>query len=116
MLLRFFILCFGQRAPAKLVGWFDRVWSSGFAYAPNPKMKVLKKALFIISAGKTIQTLEETGEVSAMNTVMLGDRIRNRAQEKEMFILDGTTRWDEELRNDKIKEHLKTAYNLGLNF
>ncbi len=50
-----------------------------------------------------------------MNTVMLGDRIRNRAQEKEMIILDGTTRWDEELRNDKVKEHLKTAYNLGLN-
>ncbi len=45
---------FWTEAPAKLVGWFDRVWSSGFAYAPNPKMKVLKKALFIVSAGKTI--------------------------------------------------------------
>jgi len=33
-----------------------------------------------------------------------------------MVILDGTTHWDEELREKKIKEHLKTAYNLGFNF
>ena len=47
---------------------------------------------------------------------MLGDRINNRAVEKEMVIFDGTTHWDEELRKKKIKEHLKTAYNLGLHF
>jgi len=79
-------------------------------------MKILKKALFILSAGKTLKALEESGEINAMRTVMLGDRIKNRAVEKEMVIFDGTTHWDEELRKKKIKEHLKTAYNLGLHF
>ena len=43
-----------------------------------------KKALFIVCAGKSMKSLIETGEKSAMETVMLGDRIRNRAKEKEM--------------------------------
>lgn len=107
---------FWTEAPAKLVGWFDRVWTCGFAYDPNPQMKTLKKALFILSAGNTLKSLEETGEAHAMRIVMLGDRIKNRAIEKEMVILDRTTHWDEELREKKIKEHLKTAYNLGFNF
>jgi NAD(P)H dehydrogenase (quinone) len=107
---------FWTEAPAKLIGWFDRVWTSGFAYAPNPNMKVLQKAMFILSAGKTLESLEETGEANAMRIVMLGDRIRDRAVEKEMVIFDGTTRWNEELRAERIKQHLKTAYDLGFNF
>lgn len=107
---------FWTEAPAKLVGWFDRVWTSGFAYNPNPQMNVLKKVLFILSAGKTIESLEETGESKAMRTVMLGDRIRNRALEKEMIIFDGTTHWDEGQRKERLVEHLNTAYKLGLDF
>lgn len=107
---------FWTESPAKLVGWFDRIWTSGFAYNPNPQMKVLKKALFILSAGKTMESLEETGESNAMRTVMMGDRIRNRALEKEMIIFDGTTHWDEEQRKERMAEHLITAYKLGLNF
>jgi NAD(P)H dehydrogenase (quinone) len=107
---------FWTEAPAKLVGWFNRVWTSGFAYSPNPKMKLLRKALFILSAGKTLKSLEETGEANAMRIVMLGDRIRNRAEVKEMIILDGTTHWDETQRKERIKEHLKTVYDLGFNF
>lgn len=42
---------FWTEAPAKLVGWFDRIWTTGFAYNPNPTMKVLEKALFIVCAG-----------------------------------------------------------------
>lgn len=107
---------FWTEAPAKLVGWFDRIWTSGFAYNPNPQMKVLKKALFILSAGKTMESLEETGESNAMRTVMMGDRIRNRALEKEMIIFDGTTHWDEEQRKERMAVHLNTAYKLGVNF
>ncbi|MBE5979180.1 MAG: flavodoxin family protein [Paenibacillaceae bacterium] len=107
---------FWTEAPAKLVGWFDRVWTSGFAYNPNPQMKILKKVLFMVSAGKTLESLEETGESNAMRIVMLGDRIRNRALEKEMIIFDGTTHWDEEQRNQRIAQHLLNAYKAGLNF
>lgn len=107
---------FWTEAPAKLVGWFDRVWSTGFAYNPNPQMKVLDKALVIACAGKSIETLMETGEKTAMETVMLGDRIRNRAKEKQMVILDNITHWNEELRENMVSGHLEEAYKLGLEF
>ncbi len=107
---------FWTEAPAKLVGWFDRVWTSGFAYNPNPTMKILEKALFLVCAGKTLHSLEEDGEKAAMETVMLGDRIRYRAKNKEMIIFDGITRWNEEERKERIPEHLREAYRLGSNF
>ena len=107
---------FWTEAPAKLVGWFDRVWTTGFAYNPNPTMKVLEKALCLVCAGKTIESLMETGEKSAMETVMLGDRIRNRAKEKEMVIFDGITHWDEKARSKNVPIHLSKAYEMGINF
>ncbi|MCI8372849.1 MAG: flavodoxin family protein [Lachnospiraceae bacterium] len=107
---------FWTEAPAKLVGWFDRVWTSGFAYNPHPQMKTLEKALIIACAGKSIQTLTETGERAAMETVMLGDHIRNRAKEKEMVILDDMTNWNKELRAKKLPIHLQNVYQLGIDF
>jgi len=107
---------FWTEAPAKLVGWFDRVWTTGFAYNPNPTMKVLEKAMCLVCAGKSMESLIETGEKSAMETVMLGDRIRNRAKEKEMVIFDGITHWDEEVRSKNIPRHLSKAYELGIHF
>lgn len=107
---------FWTEAPAKLVGWFDRVWTTGFAYNPKPKMKVLDKALAIACAGKSLKTLTETGEKAAMETVMLGDRIRSRAKEKQMVIFDNITHWNEELRENTMPMHLKEAYKLGVEF
>lgn len=107
---------FWTEAPAKLVGWFNRIWTTGFAYNPNPTMKVLEKALCIVCAGKSMESLTETGEKRAMETVMLGDRIRNRAKEKEMVIFDGITHWDEEMRNEKIPRYLSMAYQMGIKF
>lgn len=106
---------FWTEAPAKLVGWFDRVWTCGYAYGPRRSMKLLKKALVIAVAGKSLEALRETGEAQAMATVMLGDRIRDRAEEKQMVILDGTTRSDMEQRDSKAPLHLKQAYELGRN-
>lgn len=107
---------FWTEAPAKLVGWFDRVWTTGFAYNPNPMMKILDKALFIACAGKTIESLVETGELQAMETIMLGDRIRNRAKEKQMVVYDNITHWDEEARSKNISRHLSKAYEMGIKF
>ncbi len=106
---------FWTEAPAKLVGWFDRVWTAGYAYA-DCTMKILDKALFIACAGKTLQSLEETGNKKAMETVMLGDRINQRAVEKRMVFLDGISHYDEELLNKMKPQHLETAYNLGKEF
>ncbi len=107
---------FWTEAPAKLVGWFDRIWTTGFAYKPDPTMKVLEKALFIVCAGKSMESLIETGEKSAMEIVMLGDRIRNRAKEKEMVIFDSMTHWNEEARSENIARHLSKAYEMGIKF
>ena len=107
---------FWTEAPAKLVGWFDRVWTTGFAYSPEPTMKVLEKALVIACAGKMLDSLIETGEKEAMETVMLGDRLRERAKSKEMVIFDGITNWDTELRDSLISGHLHKAYELGREF
>ncbi len=106
---------FWTEAPAKLVGWFDRVWTAGYAYA-DCNMKILDKALFIAAAGKTLQSLDETGNRTAMETVMLGDRINQRAKEKRMVFLDGISHYDEELLQRMKPQHLDTAYRLGLEF
>jgi len=107
---------FWTEAPAKLVGWFDRVWTTGYAYTPEPTMKKLKKALCIACAGKTLDALEETGELQAMETVMLGDRIRERAEQKQMLVLDGITHWNESQREILLPRHLETAYCAGRDF
>ena len=52
----------------------------------------------------------------APETVMLGDRIRERAKQKEMVILDGITNWNEEKKCRLMPEHLKKAYELGVSF
>lgn len=106
---------FWTEAPAKLVGWFDRVWTAGYAYA-DCTMRILDKALFIACAGKTLQSLEETGNKAAMETVMLGDRINQRAREKLMVFLDGISHYDEELIAQMKPKHLETAYELGRTF
>lgn len=51
-----------------------------------------------------------------METVMLGDHIRNRAKEKEMVILDDMTNWNKELRAKKLPIHLQNVYQLGIDF
>lgn len=40
-------------APAKLVGWFDRVWTYGFAYG-DKTMKMMDKAMTLCSAARKI--------------------------------------------------------------
>jgi len=50
-----------------------------------------------------------------MKTIMLEDRIFDRATEKEMIVLDGTTRLDPELRKSNWEKHLKTAFEAGKN-
>ena len=61
---------FWTEAPAKLVGWFDRVWSYGFAYG-NRKMKMLDKGLVMCSAGNPVERLEQFGLLDSMKKVML---------------------------------------------
>lgn len=104
---------FWSEAPAKLVGWFDRVWTFGFAYGENRGMKQLEKALVLVSAGNTAQYFETTGIGAAMKKIFLDDRIFDRAKQKEMIIFDATSRELEE-RKSNCDKHLKKAFETGV--
>jgi NAD(P)H dehydrogenase (quinone) len=125
---------FWTEAPAKLVGWFDRVWSFGFAYGldgglqsasdaqptqplqplqPVQPMKTLDKVLVIACAGNTKEALLEQGRLQSMENVMLDDRIHDRARQKEFVLLGGTERNDAVRRQAMKVQHLTASYNLA---
>ena len=105
---------FWTEAPAKLVGWFDRVWSYGFAYGEKT-MKVLDKALILCSAGNPIERLEELGLLDSMKKVMLGDRLFGRAKQMEFIVFDNTSR-ENKLRKKNWDANLQKAYEIGKGF
>ena len=104
---------FWSEAPAKLVGWFDRVWSYGFAYGEKT-MKTLEKGLILCSAGNPKERLEEFGILDSMKKVMLGDRLFGRVKQAEFVVFDNTSR-ENELREKNREQHLKIAYEKGKN-
>ena len=91
--------------PAKLKGWFDRVYSLGYAYgvddsSPIKKMKTIKYGLVLCTAGHPNSFLKEIGIAESMRNVMIDDRLGKRFRQKEMIILGGT------LDKEKVKvEH-----------
>ena len=103
---------FWTEAPAKLKGWFDRVWTFGFAYGENRSMKTLEKGLVLCIAGNTLEYFENTGLGDAMKKVMLGDRFFDRVKAKEMIIFDATSR---ELPGRELyrEKHLRRAFEAG---
>ncbi len=103
---------FWTEAPAKLVGWFDRVWTFGFAYGDKRTMKMLGKGLVLCVAGHTVGELEEAGLKDSMEKVMLVDRMFDRVKSKEMIILGGMSR-EMESRKANWDRHLYTAYEAG---
>ena len=96
--------------PAKLKGWFDRVYSVGYAYKQNSdvsKMKTVKSGFVICTAGHPNEFLSETGIAQSMQTIMLDDRLGKRFQHKEMLILGGTLNIE-----DVKKKHKAQIENL----
>lgn len=96
--------------PAKLKGWFDRVYSVGYAYGQNenlPKMKTLKLGLTICTAGHPNEFLTEIGIAQSMQNIMLDDRLGKRFENKEMLILGGTLELEK-----VISEHMKQIERL----
>jgi NAD(P)H dehydrogenase (quinone) len=102
---------FWSEAPAKLVGWFDRVWTYGFAYGEKT-MKMLDKAVILCSAGNSIERLEQFGILESMKKVMLGDRLFGRAKQTDFIVFDSTSR-ENELREKNWDANLQKAYEEG---
>ena len=82
--------------PAKLKGWFDRVYSVGYAYGYDAAgnkvqaMKTIPYGAVICTAGHPNDFLDEIGIAESMRNVMIDDRLGKRFLEKEMIILGGT--------------------------
>jgi NAD(P)H dehydrogenase (quinone) len=99
--------------PAKLKGWFDRVYSVGYAYGYDgagrkiQKMKTVPRGIVICTAGHPNEFLREIGIAESIRNVMLDDRLGKRFQQREMIILGGT------LDLEKVKEqHRNIIKNL----
>lgn len=102
--------------PAKLKGWFDRVYTVGYAYgydetaSSSSKMTTKKNGIVICTAGHPNEFLEEIGIAESMRKVMIEDRLGKRFEQKEMVILGGT------LDMEKVRQrHLDKAYEIGEN-
>lgn len=83
--------------PAKLKGWFDRVYSVGYAYGQNAtsrKMKTIRYGLVVCTAGHPNKFLHEIEIAQSMEKIMLEDRLGKRFTHKEMIILGGTLELD----------------------
>jgi len=99
--------------PAKLKGWFDRVYSVGYAYGHQKgdkikKMKRVKYGLVICTAGLPNDFLHEIGIAESMRNVMIDDRLGKRFENKEMIILGGT------LDKEKVKPvHRQIIKSIG---
>lgn len=104
--------------PAKLKGWFDRVWTLGYAYSYENGSHTtsgigIAKALVICPAGHPVEYLEEIGIARSMRCVMLNDRLRGRGiEDVEMEILGGMVSRDPQVR----ERNLRRAYELGRGF
>lgn len=106
---------FWTASPAMLEGWFQRVWTYGFAYGDSPTMKVLDKALFLITMGGSLNDEIRVKQLEAMKTVMIGDRIKNRAKECEVYAFDQMTRGygNESNRAKRIDKFSLEAYEIA---
>jgi hypothetical protein len=75
-------------------------------------MKQLEKGLVIVSAGNTMEYFHQTGILGALEKVMLYDRLFDRVKEKELVILDATSR-EKEQRETNWKAHLERVFKVG---
>ena len=101
---------FWTDVPGKLKGWFDRVWSYGFAYGERT-MKKLRKGLILCIAGHSIEHLEKFGFLQSIKNIMIGDRLSDRVKTSEFVIYDKTTKGS--LKAGRSKQHQDDAYIRG---
>ncbi|WP_299314741.1 NAD(P)H-dependent oxidoreductase [uncultured Aquimarina sp.] len=74
--------------PAKLKGWFDRVYSVGYAYGYDNKvnkvqrMKTIKYGISLCRTGHPNKFLDEIGIAESMRNVMIDDRLGQRFKKR----------------------------------
>ena len=78
-------------------------------------MKVLEKAIFLITMGGSLTDEIRRSQLEAMKTVMVGDRIRNRAKSCEVIAFDQMTRGygNDKNRDERIEKFSVKAFELA---
>lgn len=107
---------FWTASPALLEGWFQRVLTYGYAYGDEPGMKVLEKALFLVTMGGSLGDEIRRTQAEAMKEVMVGDRMHRRATKCEFYVFDEMTRGygNDGHRMENILKFTERAYLLGV--
>ncbi|HOI27486.1 MAG TPA: NAD(P)H-dependent oxidoreductase [Paludibacteraceae bacterium] len=105
---------FWTSAPAMLEGWFQRVWTYGFAYG-EMRMKRLNKALFLMTMGGSLSDKIRQEQFDSIKCSMVGDRMHGRAKIFEFYVFDEMTRSfdNDENRSNRVRRFCKDAYQLG---
>ena len=105
--------------PAKLKGWFDRVFVCGYTWVYEGETYAISglaidRALVLCPAGHTCEHLEETGILESMRCIYLNDRLRPEigVAQADMVVLGGMGEGDESIR----QANLAKAYQLGKEF
>ncbi|WP_296808605.1 NAD(P)H-dependent oxidoreductase [uncultured Methanobrevibacter sp.] len=117
-ILTFIFPLFWMDAPAKLVGYFARVFTKGFKYdhenGSKSAMKIMKETNFLISAGSNYDELNHDGKLKALKTIFVEDRMAGKTEKTNMHIFDETT-YHKELILKNRKNYALKAKKIGKN-
>ena len=71
--------------------------------------------MFLVTMGGALKDEIRREQLEAMKTVMVGDRIRNRAKACEVFVFDQMTRGygNDNNRNERIEKFSRKAYDIA---
>lgn len=106
---------FWTSSPAMFEGWFQRVWTYGFAYGDQSSMKCLEKVIFLITMGGSLKDKVRRDQLEAMKTVMVGDLIRNRAKTCEIYAFDEMTRGygNDANRDENASKYISKVFEIA---
>ncbi len=117
-ILTFIFPLFWMDAPAKLVGYFTRVFTKGFKYdhenGSKSAMKIMKETNFLISAGSNYEELKQDGKLKALKIIFIEDRMAGKTEKTNMYIFDETTYHKELILKNRENYALK-AKKIGKN-
>lgn len=105
--LTFIFPLFWMDAPAKLVGYFSRIFTKGFKYGINEedtgRMKTLKETNFLITTGSSYKDLKDDKKIDALKTIFIEDRMAGKSEKNRMYFFSETSYEKEKIKHNKQK-------------